>query len=203
MYQVELCGRAKLLSARYTFDSSKFETVSGALNEANRLEGAKEDVYYYMAAYYDKFIGKNYKESDLDTQGEIPFYVIRSFGLSLVYGCRNIHQSLPRMISLWLDYGARVASVKEANKKKEMKASRNNTEEVVCIRARNNTAGFRFGWVDYASVVPFSSLSARFYMGKCEAGGIGRAPEQHPNQSQSNQECRENRQSTQTTPKSK
>ena len=49
----------------------------------------------------------------------------RAFGSSLVYGCRNIHQSLPRMISLWLDYGARVASVKEAKKKSDMKVKLN------------------------------------------------------------------------------
>ena len=49
----------------------------------------------------------------------------RAFGSSLVYGCRNIHQSLPRMISLWLDYGARVASVKEVKKKNDMKVKLN------------------------------------------------------------------------------
>ena len=152
-HQVELCGRAKLLSARYTFDSSKFETVCHALTEANRLEAAKEDVHYHMAVYYDKFIGKNYKESDLDTQGEIPFHVVRSFGLSLVYGCRNIHQSLPRMISLWLDYGARVASVKEADRKKEMKVSLSKMNELVlkCAKA----------WPLYYFLTVFPLLSSR------------------------------------------
>ena len=46
--QVELCGRAKLLSARYIFDSSKFETVYTALKEASNLDGTKEDVSYYQ-----------------------------------------------------------------------------------------------------------------------------------------------------------
>ena len=46
--QVELCGRAKLLSARYIFDSSKFETVYTALKEAQNLDGTKEDVSYYQ-----------------------------------------------------------------------------------------------------------------------------------------------------------
>ena len=51
--------------------------MHAALKETNQLEGAKEDVFYFQAIYYDKFIGKNYKESDLDSQGEIPFNVVR------------------------------------------------------------------------------------------------------------------------------
>ena len=36
-------------------------------------------------------------------------HVVNNYGLSLQYGNQFIYQSMPRMLALWLDYGAEVA----------------------------------------------------------------------------------------------
>ena len=36
-------------------------------------------------------------------------YMINYFGKSLHYGCEYIYQSMPRMLSIWLDFGTRLA----------------------------------------------------------------------------------------------
>ena len=42
-------------------------------------------------------------------------HVVTNYGMSLQYGNQFIYQSMPRMLSLWLDYGAEVS---EFNKQK-------------------------------------------------------------------------------------
>ena len=37
-------------------------------------------------------------------------HVVHNFGQSLWFGSTHIYQSLPRMLTLWLDYGAEVAA---------------------------------------------------------------------------------------------
>lgn len=54
------------------------------------------DLQYYM--YISKFY----------LYRECIQLVIQHFGLSLKYGSQHIYQSLPRMLSLWLDYGVEV-----------------------------------------------------------------------------------------------
>ncbi len=107
---LELCASAKLRLARYVDEAANLEAeyVPALYVEARSLATASEEVYYHSANFYDKVIGKNYKESDLDMRGDIIYHIMGLYGRSLLYGCRNIHQSLARMLSLWFDYGSRV-----------------------------------------------------------------------------------------------
>lgn len=52
--------------------------------------------------------------------------VVQNFGQSLLYGSQYIYQSMPRMLSLWLDYGAEAADTatdKSDTTRQGMKAS--------------------------------------------------------------------------------
>ena len=42
--------------------------------------------------------------------GDIVYIICMNYARSLIYGCDHLHQSLARLLSLWLDYGSRVAS---------------------------------------------------------------------------------------------
>lgn len=152
--QIQLCFRAKLLLARYLGDASnsKAEAVHAAFNEAKKLFSQNEEVFYYSASYYDKYIGKNYKDSDLDMHGDIISHIITLYGRSLAAGCRNIHQSLPRMLSLWLDYGARVAVASSKQKPDMKRALTKMTEHLKkCCKT----------WPTYYFLVVFPLLSSR------------------------------------------
>ena len=106
-----ICGKAKLLLARYVDDAANLgpEVIPSYYNEAKVLQQRSEDVFVYIARYFEKFIGKNYKESDLDGFGDIIKFIISNYARSLIFGCEHLHQSLARMLSLWLDYGSRVS----------------------------------------------------------------------------------------------
>lgn len=57
---------------------------------------------------------------NLCTFREFTIYVVRYFGQSLRYGNQYIYQSMPRLLSLWLDYGSMVV---DAEKKEKGKSS--------------------------------------------------------------------------------
>ena len=44
-------------------------------------------------------------------------HIIQQYARSLLYGCNHLHQSLARLLSLWLDYGSRVAKYVAQTKK--------------------------------------------------------------------------------------
>ena len=43
-------------------------------------------------------------------------HVVKNFGQSLLYGNQYIYQSMPRLLTLWLDYGAHVSELERSNK---------------------------------------------------------------------------------------
>ena len=105
----EICAKAKLLLARYVDEAASFEPaiIIKHYEEARSMSKASEDANYASATFFDKIIGKNYEPSDLDSRGTIVRHIIQLYGNSLKFGCDHLAQSLPRMLSLWLDYGSR------------------------------------------------------------------------------------------------
>ena len=61
-----------------------------------------------MAKSFEKFIPKNYIGSDLDVHGERVYFIISNYARSVLCGSSHLHHSMPRLLSLWLDYGSRV-----------------------------------------------------------------------------------------------
>lgn len=47
---------------------------------------------------------------------EFVVHVVKNFGQSLMYGNQYIYQSMPRLLTLWLDYGAHVSDLEKGNK---------------------------------------------------------------------------------------
>jgi len=54
--------------------------------------------------------------------------MVNFYGKSLRYGCSYIYQSMPRMLSLWLDFGTSLA---------EMEKDRDRTREMVANMRKN------------------------------------------------------------------
>ena len=47
---------------------------------------------------------------------EFVIQVVQYFGQSLLHGNQHIYQSMPRMLTLWLDYGAEVTEAETRSK---------------------------------------------------------------------------------------
>lgn len=75
----------------------------------------------YLGQYYDR-IFKTLSEEDRDAKGsEMQIHMINYFGKSLQYGSVYIYQSLPRLLSIWFDYGTRLLDVTVSQIKEERK----------------------------------------------------------------------------------
>ncbi|XP_062573409.1 serine/threonine-protein kinase ATR-like [Saccostrea cucullata] len=115
-------AQALLLQSRFSEETSCLESneILKLYRKVINVNHDWEDGHFYMGKYYDKIIttlleDKHDKERpNPSKQWEVVPFVVKHFGLSLKYGNQYIYQSLPRLLSLWLDYGA---SVVEAEKK--------------------------------------------------------------------------------------
>ncbi|XP_018328651.1 serine/threonine-protein kinase ATR [Agrilus planipennis] len=121
--QKKLCAKAKLLIATY---NDLLSNVDQEVNKQHYKEAI--DVYLewekslvHLAQYYDK-IYQSMKESDLNTNGgDIQILMINYFGKSLQYGNEYVYQSMPRLLSIWFDYGSKTFNTQDnfRDKRKE------------------------------------------------------------------------------------
>lgn len=102
-------GRAMLLVGRFMEETANFESnaVMKKYKDVTALLPEWEDGHFYLAKYYDKLMPM-VTDNKMEKQGDLIRYIVLHFGRSLQYGNQYIYQSMPRMLSLWLDFGAKV-----------------------------------------------------------------------------------------------
>ncbi|XP_071509803.1 serine/threonine-protein kinase ATR-like [Diadema antillarum] len=109
-------AKALLLVGRFMEDTAKFESnsVMRQYKAVTEVNPEWEDGHFYMAKYYDRLM-LNFTDRP-EKAGEFVVHVVKNFGQSLLYGNQYIYQSMPRLLSLWLDYGAHVSDLEKNNK---------------------------------------------------------------------------------------
>nr|XP_033814332.1 serine/threonine-protein kinase ATR isoform X1 [Geotrypetes seraphini] len=110
-------GRAMLLVGRFMEETANFESnaVMKQYKEVTTLLPEWEDGHFYFAKYYDKLMPM-VTDNKMEKQGDLIRYIVLHFGRSLQYGNQYIYQSMPRMLSLWLDFGAKVYEWEKAGR---------------------------------------------------------------------------------------
>ncbi|XP_018561740.1 serine/threonine-protein kinase ATR-like [Anoplophora glabripennis] len=119
----KICAEAKLLIATYNDTISNVDVEVNLQNYREAVDAYKEweKSLVCLAQYYDK-IFQNYSEEDRDAKGsEIQLRMIHYFGKSLQYGSNYVYQSMPRLLSIWFDYGTRLLDVTISSIKDERK----------------------------------------------------------------------------------
>ncbi|XP_004459286.1 serine/threonine-protein kinase ATR isoform X1 [Dasypus novemcinctus] len=101
-------GRAMLLVGRFMEETANFESnaVMKKYKDVTLFLPEWEDGHFYLAKYYDKLMPM-VTDNKMEKQGDLIRYIVLHFGRSLQYGNQFIYQSMPRMLSLWLDFGAK------------------------------------------------------------------------------------------------
>uniref|UniRef100_A0A3B4AQY2 Serine/threonine-protein kinase ATR n=1 Tax=Periophthalmus magnuspinnatus TaxID=409849 RepID=A0A3B4AQY2_9GOBI len=74
-----------------------------------------EDGNFYLAKYYDKVMPM-VTDNKMEKQGNLIRYIVTYCGKALQYGNQYIYQAMPRMLSLWLDFGAKVCECEKAGR---------------------------------------------------------------------------------------
>lgn len=111
-------AKALLLYGCYSEETSKMESnvILKQYKEVTDVYPNWEDGHFHLAKYYDKIMTTLLEDKDKpdpSRQREFIHHVVKSFGQSLQYGNQYIYQSLPRLLSLWLDFGTSVAEMEK------------------------------------------------------------------------------------------
>lgn len=119
-HQKLLTARAQLLLAKWLDNAG--QTHAGALREKYQQPpktcSSWEKGHYYLGRHYKKILEsekplKVDDQSDNYLTGEIARLVIENYVRSLNWGTKYLYQTLPRILTLWLDVGAQVDKAPE------------------------------------------------------------------------------------------
>ncbi|XP_028995716.2 LOW QUALITY PROTEIN: serine/threonine-protein kinase ATR [Betta splendens] len=148
-------GKAMLLVGRFMEETANFESnaIMKAYKDVTNLLPKWEDGNFYLAKYYDKVMPM-VTDNKLEKQGNLIRYIVTYFGKALQFGNQYIYQAMPRMLSLWLDFGAKVCECEKAGR-----TDRQMRQELGKINAAmnehcNNLAPYQF-------LTAFSQLISR------------------------------------------
>lgn len=110
-------GRAMLLVGRFMEETANFESnaIMKVYKDVTNLLPELEDGNFYLAKYYDKVMPM-VTDNKMEKQGNLIRYIVLYFGKALQYGNQYIYQAMPRMLSLWLDFGAKVCEYEKAGR---------------------------------------------------------------------------------------
>nr|XP_020472290.1 serine/threonine-protein kinase ATR isoform X1 [Monopterus albus] len=110
-------GKAMLLVGRFMEETANFESnaIMKAYRDVTNLLPEWEDGNFYLAKYYDKVMPM-VTDNKLEKQGNLIRYIVTYFGKALQFGNQYIYQAMPRMLSLWLDFGAKVCECEKAGR---------------------------------------------------------------------------------------
>uniref|UniRef100_A0A8D0AST5 Serine/threonine-protein kinase ATR n=1 Tax=Sander lucioperca TaxID=283035 RepID=A0A8D0AST5_SANLU len=110
-------SRAMLLVGRFMEETANFESnaIMKAYKDVTNLLPEWEDGNFYLAKYYDKVMPM-VTDNKLEKQGNLIRYIVTYFGKALQFGNQYIYQAMPRMLSLWLDFGAKVCECDKAGR---------------------------------------------------------------------------------------
>ncbi|XP_063432068.1 serine/threonine-protein kinase ATR-like [Mytilus trossulus] len=116
--RLKIYAQALLLFGRYSDEASSLESNSilRKYREVIDIYNDWEEGHFYLAQYYDKIMTTLFEENT--AKGDFIYHVIRNFGQSLLHGNQYIYQSMPRLLSLWLEYGTQVADYEKQDKQK-------------------------------------------------------------------------------------
>ncbi|XP_042314459.1 serine/threonine-protein kinase ATR [Sceloporus undulatus] len=110
-------GQALLLVGRFMEETANFESnaIMKKYKDVTVCLPEWENGHFYLAKYYDKLM-PTVTENKMEKQGDLIKYIVIHFGRSLHFGNQFIYQSMPRMLSLWLDFGAKAYECEKAGR---------------------------------------------------------------------------------------
>lgn len=112
-----LAARAHLLLAKWLDQAAQTSTneLRKQYQKAAIFHQAWERGHYYLGRHYNKLLEtqkllSRSQQSDAYVTGEMGKVVVENYLRSLNYGTKYVYQTLPRIITLWLDLGMQVTN---------------------------------------------------------------------------------------------
>ncbi|CAG5050354.1 unnamed protein product [Parnassius apollo] len=101
--QRKICAKAKLLIAKYNDETTNVDVDVniGYYTESVEVFKQWEKSLVCLGAYYEKVCSGDVPPNNLTWSRRV--YALNSYGKALQYGHKYLYQSMPRMLSIWLD----------------------------------------------------------------------------------------------------
>ncbi|KAL3460576.1 hypothetical protein BJX64DRAFT_278456 [Aspergillus heterothallicus] len=110
-----LAARAHLLLAKWTDRAGQTQSdiIVQRYREAIKLQARWEKAHYYLGKHYNKILDSEKskplgKEAQIFLSGEASKLVIDNYLRSLAHGNKYVFQSLPKVLTLWLEHASTV-----------------------------------------------------------------------------------------------
>ncbi|KAL2866806.1 protein kinase MEC1 [Aspergillus lucknowensis] len=110
-----LAARAHLLLAKWTDRAGQTQSdiIVQRYREAIKLQSRWEKAHYYLGKHYNKILDSEKskplgKEAQIYLSGEASKLVIDNYLRSLAHGNKYVFQSLPKILTLWLEHASTV-----------------------------------------------------------------------------------------------
>lgn len=113
-----LYAEAKFLQACYNAESMNIcpELNLAYFKEAVDANQKSEKYLVYYAQYMEKIYDSLNRDQKENENGcSILLDIMFNYARSLKYGCANVYQSLPRLLSIWLNFTSQLASATDPN----------------------------------------------------------------------------------------
>ncbi|KAB0793869.1 hypothetical protein PPYR_13489 [Photinus pyralis] len=109
----KISAEAKLLIASYNDSVSNVDAHVNKQHYKDAVDNFNqwEKSLVCLAQYYDR-LSQSLPDSEREKEeGDMKVLMINYFGRSLLYGSEYVYQSMPRMLSIWFDYGTGVSNL--------------------------------------------------------------------------------------------
>ena len=102
----KLHGKSKLLKARYNAEAVNvnYDTNIRFFKEAIIANKQCEKAFVLLSEYKEKRL----KDVILKKDGLKSFEIMETYAMCMQYGCNYLYQSMPRFLTIWLDYTCQV-----------------------------------------------------------------------------------------------
>lgn len=147
----KLYSETKLLIATLNAESMNIQIESNIklFKDSVSVFKESEKCFVYLAQYMDKFYAALSEIDQKSVKGyDLLYDIMKSYGKSMCYGCHYVYQSMPRFLSIWLDFTATSNNQDELQKKCSTKLT-------------NNASGFCKSLPPFIFFTAFSQLVSR------------------------------------------
>ncbi|XP_018056134.1 PREDICTED: serine/threonine-protein kinase ATR [Atta colombica] len=108
-------AKAKLLFAKYNDETLNVDTDGCILNYKEAIEVWRcwEKSWVSCAQYYDTIVERMSEDDKDRNKRDLQIHMMNFYGKSLQYGCKYIHHSMPKMLTIWLDNASRATIISD------------------------------------------------------------------------------------------
>ncbi|KAF8961112.1 hypothetical protein BDZ97DRAFT_1664899 [Flammula alnicola] len=100
-------AKIQVLRARWMNECDRFDTTTifAVFQEATFLQKKWESAHYYLGQFHDECFKALSHTEQVGRGLKMNAYTVKSFSKAIMHGSKYIYQTVPRMLTIWLDLG--------------------------------------------------------------------------------------------------